>query len=56
MNVDEFSELYLCRATGREKKNRKKFTQISRKKIIHSTILDTIQTIGTTIWCSVLWS
>lgn len=55
MNGDEFSELCLCRATGREK-TVKEFTQISRKKIIHSTILDTIQTIGTTIWCSVLWS
>lgn len=55
MNGDEFSELCACRATGR-KRTGKKFTQISRKKIIHSTILDTIQTIGTTIWCSVLWS
>lgn len=33
----------------KEKRTGKKFTQISRKKIIHSTILDTIQTIGTTI-------
>lgn len=57
MNGDEFSELSscLCRATGR-KKTGKEFTHISREKIIHSTILDTIQTIGTTIWCSVLWS
>lgn len=48
MNGDEFSELCACRATGR-KRTGKKFTHISRKKIIHSTILDTIQTIGTTI-------
>lgn len=53
MNGDEFSELCACRATRRKKRG-KEFTQISRKKIIHSTILDTIQTIGTTIWCSVL--